>query len=1348
MIASDFTDNSLTGITTVIGGFASVTKTLTNDISIEGAESFQVNIRFGSPSGTIVGTSPIISVADTSVPTYEVVPSALSINEEQSVTFTINTVGVPDNTTLYYTISGSSGLVAADFLDNALSGSFVINSSTGTITKTLSLDFTTEGNETFTLSVRRGSTSGTIIATSPTITIVDTSITPYEFTSFTFTNAGATGRTGPTLAQCLSSYNTTTYPWLTNTGFFNMVSQGKQLWTVKIGGVYQFDVRGARGGTYSNGGTTYVGAYGARIVSRVTLSVGQVIAIAVGQKGYDSATFTTAGGGSFVVLDSTSTPLVVAGGGAGAVSNGAGNLDVNAQGQTTTSGGPAYSIGGGPGTNGGGGGSTYASGGNAADGGTSGSFNNASGGAGFYGSGGDPTGRSGRGLKWSLGMLGGFGFTDSAAVGGFGGGAGQSANTQSAGGAGGYSGGGGTYEQQVGSGGGSFTTSSFSGTNITATRGFNSDHGSVSVTLISITESYNTRPSTQNANEGTIVTFRTDTVGVANTTLYYTISGSSGLVAADFTDNALTGSFNVVSGVGITTKTLSNDLSISEGTESFYMDVRTGSTSGTVVTTSPTVLVYDTSNATFNITPSVSFLNEGGSVGFAVTTTNIPDNTTLYYSISGSAGISTSDFTDNTLTGSFNIISNSATVTKTLANDLSSNEGIETFNMSIRVGSTSGQITTTSSNVTIYDTSISPYVVTPSTLSVNEGSSVIFTTTTTAIPDTTLYYNISGSAGISASDFTSNSLTGSFPLVSGVGSTTLTLSNDLTTEGTETFYMNIRTGSTSGSIVGVSSSVTITDTSLTPDLYAFTTQTFTNAGATGANGPTLSAVRSAYGGTWQQNSAYLNVTNGTQQWTCPTTGTYRITCMGANGGSNIAQNAGRGASIITDVTLVQSTVYNIIVGQCGQSGGNNGGHGAGGSFVFTGNVGTGELIVAAGGGGGTGHDIGFGGNGSQTGSPTTGGGRGTGTSQGMGYGGNYFTGDGGQGNWNGPAGGGAGWFSDGTDARTHPTMSTYTNKGFAGSRSGVSIFGGVRQGRGDSGGFGGGGAAGGDGVSGGGGGGYSGGGGGANWPGSGNPGHGGGGGGGSYWTGSLVSATAGGNTAGNVSSLSNGFNSANGFVTITKITPSVAMYLDAGNVSSYPGSGTTWTDLSGNGKNGTLTNGPTYSSANSGSIVFDGTDDYVTTSSSVLPSPNSSPLTLEAVCMNTSGSGWQTVLGTHSSFTQIGFNGTTLYFGRNGGGGNILLSSGASVSTNTWCHIVMTYDGSLAYVYLNGSFITSGNIGSNGQTNGVSLLSTFTSASPSERFTGRIAVARVYNGVLSSSEVSQNFNALRGRYGI
>ena len=960
MNASDFTDNSLTGITTIVGGFASITKTLTNDISLEGAESFRVIIRSGSPSGPIVGTSPIISVADTSVPSYVIVPSTLSINEEQTISFTINTAGVPDNTTLYYTISGSAGLVAGDFDDNALSGSFVINSGTGTITKTLGLDFTTEGNETFTLSVRRGSPTGTIVATSPTITIVDTSLSLYEFSSFNFTNAGITGRLGPTLPQCLSSYNTTTYPWLTNTNFFNMVSQGKQLWTVKIGGVYEFDVRGARGGNYSSGGTTYVGAYGARIVSRVTLSIGQVIAIVVGQMGQDSVSYPTAGGGSFVVLDSTSTPLIVAGAGAGAGSNGGGNANASAQGQITTYGGSPGSRGGPSGINGGGGSGSRT--GYTADGvdGAASSYNYSSGGAGFYGSGGEAASSNSRGLKWSLGMLGGFSSVDATHVGGFGGGAGAAAGASSgAGGAGGYSGGGGSYgNPAAGQGGGSFTTSAFSGTNITASQGFNAGHGSVSVTLISVTESYFTRSSAQNVNEGSIVRFTTNTAGVPNTTLYYTISGSAGISTPDFTDNLLSGSFNIVSGVGTVTKTLSNDLSVGEGTETFYMDIRTGSISGSIVSTSPIIYVYDTSNSTFNITPSVSVLNEGSSVGFTVTTTNIPDNTTIYYTISGSGGISTTDFTDGALSGSFNIVSNSATVTKTLVNDISINEGTEAFNMSIRVGSTGGQIATTSSNVTIYDTSISPYTVEPSTLNVNEGSSVIFTTTTTAIPDTTLYYNIAGSAGISASDFTSNSLTGSFPLVSGVGSTTLTLVNDTTTEGTETFYMNVRTGSTSGLIVGVSSSVTITDTSLTPSLYSFTSATFTPGGQTGRTGPTLAQAISGLTGTgvdaWKNNTAYFNTTNGIQLWTVPITGTYSIECFGAQGADDIRITVagGLGAVVRGNFTLTEGDQYSIVVGQRGitQTNGWGGGGGGGGTFVWKTGV-TSQPVIVSGGGG-------------------------------------------------------------------------------------------------------------------------------------------------------------------------------------------------------------------------------------------------------------------------------------------------------------------------------------------------------------------------------------------------------------
>ena len=59
------------------------------------------------------------------------------------------------------------------------------------------------------------------------------------------------------------------------------------------------------------------------------------------------------------------------------------------------------------------------------------------------------------------------------------------------------------------------------------------------------------------------------------------------------------------------------------------------------------------------------------------------------------------------------------------------------------------------------------------------------------------------------------------------------------------------------------------------------------------------------------------------------------------------------------------------------------------------------------------------------------------------------------------------------------------------------------------------------------------------------------------------------------------------------VTDGLVLYLDAANQRSYPGSGTTWSDISRGGNNGTLVNGPTFDPGNGGSIVFDGVDDYV-----------------------------------------------------------------------------------------------------------------------------------------------------------
>ena len=195
--------------------------------------------------------------------------------------------------------------------------------------------------------------------------------------------------------------------------------------------------------------------------------------------------------------------------------------------------------------------------------------------------------------------------------------------------------------------------------------------------------------------------------------------------------------------------------------------------------------------------------------------------------------------------------------------------------------------------------------------------------------------------------------------------------------------------------------------------------------------------------------------------------------------------------------------------------------------------------------------------------------------------------------------------------------------------------------------------------------------------------------------------------------------------------------------------GTTWGNLTGKGDL-TLSGSPAFGCTNdplTHYLTFDDSDDWGKTSAVLLPSANGSPITLEAWAMTTNtSSGWQTVLGTHSSFRQIGFNNSAIYMGGNGGGGNSFLNAGTATQS-VWYHLCMTYDGTTAYAYVDGSLATSGSIGSNGNSNNVSLISTYHSNGNLERLEGRIAIARAYDHQLTAAQVKQNFNSERNRFG-
>lgn len=222
------------------------------------------------------------------------------------------------------------------------------------------------------------------------------------------------------------------------------------------------------------------------------------------------------------------------------------------------------------------------------------------------------------------------------------------------------------------------------------------------------------------------------------------------------------------------------------------------------VTIGPNITISDPApTPTFTLTPAADNVDEGSSLTFTVGGTNIDDGTYVWTIESGSG-----DFLVDS--GSFVITSNSGSFEVSPTAD-NTEEGVETFTVSIRSGSTIGPILQTSGSITINDTSPPlSYTLTPASSNVNEGASLTFTVGGTNITNGTYYWTIENRIG----DF--GAASGSFSITSNSGSFSVTPTADTTTEGSETFTVAIRSGSTTGPVLKISSSITINDTSLSP----------------------------------------------------------------------------------------------------------------------------------------------------------------------------------------------------------------------------------------------------------------------------------------------------------------------------------------------------------------------------------------------------------------------------------------------------------------------------------------------------------------------------------------------------
>ena len=216
------------------------------------------------------------------------------------------------------------------------------------------------------------------------------------------------------------------------------------------------------------------------------------------------------------------------------------------------------------------------------------------------------------------------------------------------------------------------------------------------------------------------------------------------------------------------------------------------------------------------------------------------------------------------------------------------------------------------------------------------------------------------------------------------------------------------------------------------------------------------------------------------------------------------------------------------------------------------------------------------------------------------------------------------------------------------------------------------------------------------------------------------------------------------------VTDGLVFYVDAGNANSYPGSGTAWSDLVGS-NNGTLTNGPTYSSDNGGSIVFDGSNDYIALGEGGLSFPNdNADFTCEMVISLNVNTNNMTFFqqenggGTGRSWIFLRATATPPVFSSFLGGSENFLTSLPSPSVGTIYHLHIKYESGTLHIGYNGTWYQS--YTKSIDENCVGAFRIGLGKTANMPMDGNIYCVRVYNRALSATEITQNYNALKNRF--
>ena len=218
----------------------------------------------------------------------------------------------------------------------------------------------------------------------------------------------------------------------------------------------------------------------------------------------------------------------------------------------------------------------------------------------------------------------------------------------------------------------------------------------------------------------------------------------------------------------------------------------------------------------------------------------------------------------------------------------------------------------------------------------------------------------------------------------------------------------------------------------------------------------------------------------------------------------------------------------------------------------------------------------------------------------------------------------------------------------------------------------------------------------------------------------------------------------------------LVFYVDAANQRSYPGSGTTWTTLKGS-NNVTLLSGPTFSSDDLGSIVFDGVDDNAQIEGNPGVTQNIFNATANSVCA------WVYNTNLSTDGTVVGLWGTQyiLYMDTGGAGDGyrvLYVTGGGNKGTSAdnvnaiqdqWQYVVSTFSGTAVSLYVDGELIQTTTFSSTTMNTSTSNIAIGADAPNGIRdWPGRISNVSFYDKALTAQEVKQNYNALKGRFGL